>query len=460
MRADLRVAEQRVEARSAEDVLEDNGGEVGCGDQDDRRKGLSPGIADDGDGHRTGQKEDLWQWIAEMPDCCRPLAQTAFAIGRRVRQRLGIEPRHRGKVEDEPGKKREGDKRGQARDQRPPHVGAHRPYAIRAPQAAPAWARFSGVTIDNSSVWTGNAFGLTICSEFELPGLASSSGSAPGPRAVAISLGQEPEEGGDPGERLQEWHYPNGTLGLTIDRDEERGYCFYLHGAGVFELSAAGDRIVCRPTLPDGWGWRRYLIGQVLPFSALLQGLEVFHASGVEVAGSAVMLAGASGLGKSTLALNMHLGGADFLADDSVAVEPDGARQLAHPAISTAKVRRPALGLVGRDDRGALGEILSEDEHEVRFQIHPAPALPLGAVCMLQLGDEEGQLEVSEERAQPWELLGSTFNDLLRDPRRLDAQLDLCAQIAASARFFRVRVGPRPGPDAAAELAARLSERL
>jgi hypothetical protein len=309
-----------------------------------------------------------------------------------------------------------------------------------------------------TTTWAGSAFGLSLRSEFPLPGLEPSENTATGSRSVALARSQDPADPFDGAERLQEWHYPDGTLGLTIDRHEERGYRFYLYGAGVFVLAAAGDRVLLHLDSEHEatWDWKRYLIGQVLPFAALLHGLEVFHASAVEIDGGAVLLAGGSGLGKSTLALNMHLGDSGFLADDSVAIEADE-QLLAYPAIATAKVREGARDLLREDTRGALREVVVADEHESRYRVKTTPGpLPLRAVCMLEPAKKPGTLAASEGKADPWELLGSTFNDVIRDPARLQAQLDLCSRIAETVPFLRAEVGPRPGPEAADALGAHL----
>lgn len=317
------------------------------------------------------------------------------------------------------------------------------------------------MSAEDSLRWSGSAFGLSLRSEFPLPGFTRVDGDPDRDRGVELALSRQPGEPFSGAERLQEWHYPDGTLGLTIDRERERGYRFFLYGAGVFELAADGSRVLLRlePELEDLWDWRRYLIGQVLPFAALLHELEVFHASAVEIDGGAVLLAGGSGLGKSTLALNMHLGGAGFLADDSVAIEPAGDGLLAHPAIATAKVREGARDLLREDSRGVLGEVVVADEHETRYRVRTVPGpLPLAAVCVLEPGEEPGTLTASEGKADPWELLGSTFNDVVRDPARLQGQLDLCGRIAAEVPFLRVRVGTRPGPEAADALAAHIQK--
>ena len=310
--------------------------------------------------------------------------------------------------------------------------------------------------------WVGEAFGLRVRSEVELPGLspAPESPPFPGGRTVSLRRGQVPTPVGD-GERLQEWSHPDGSRAVTIERHPLAGYRIDLDGTGVFGLTRDGSDAVCQPADPSGWQWKRYLIGGILPFSAVLQGLEVFHASAVAFDGRAVALAGGSGLGKSTLALNMHLGGAGFVADDSIAVEEGEEGPIVHPASATAKVRQQALDLLAEDGERRLREVVSEDEHETRFLVEPVRRpLPLAAVCILEPGDEPGGLEVSEGSLQPWELLGSTFNTWIQDPARLRAQLDICGRIAERVPSLRVRVGPRPGPDAAATLADRLRQEL
>jgi hypothetical protein len=311
--------------------------------------------------------------------------------------------------------------------------------------------------------WAGSAFGLSLWSQFELPGLGRATDPPAGQqRLLKMQLGQAeqlPDVGW--GERVQEWRYPQGPIGLAIDRDPERGYRFYVRDAGVFELSSQGSEVLCRPAPDSAWRWRRYLIGQVLPFAALLRGLEVFHASAVELGGAAVGIAGGSGLGKSTLALNMHLAGAGFLSDDVMSVEERGGEVLVHPGIATTKIRERARDLLLADSEARLGAPLSADGHEARYQIEASPvAHPLRILCLLEGSGERETIEPVESEPDPWLLLGSTFNLLVQDQRRLRAQLEVCAEIARRARFLRVAVPSRPGPEAAAKLTRKLKELL
>ena len=301
------------------------------------------------------------------------------------------------------------------------------------------------VPASSDRLWTGEAFGLSITSAFSLPGLDP--GERPGgPRPLAIELAPRLESG--VGERVHEWRDADGVPALVIDADEG-SFRFDVRDTGRFELSADGTRALCAPAPGAGFLWRRYLLGQVIPFAALLQGLEVFHASAVELDGAVVALAAGSGLGKSTLALNLHLGGARFVTDDVLAVELHGDEPLVHPGPGVAKVRRAASELV---DCARLGAPASSDSHESRYLIEPAPGpLPLGTFCALERS-RDGVVHVAEAEAAPLRLIASTFNLVVATPARLDAQLAVCAAIARRARILSVAVPDRPDRRSAEQL--------
>jgi hypothetical protein len=310
-------------------------------------------------------------------------------------------------------------------------VGQGRPSELppwRENETAAPGRSFRIVSVTTDQSWSGRAFGLAIDSEFALPGLRAGASPADAERSLSIGL------------------LPTAALGETgggpvrIDRGPD-GYMFVVAGVGRFELSASGRRVQCRPVPAAGWEWRRYLLGQVLPFAALLQGLEVFHASAVEIDGMAVALSGSSGLGKSALALELHLAGAGFVTDDVLAVEHIDGTVMAHPGIALSKVRRRIAG-------GVL---------EVRRPVVAvAEPLPLAAFCFLHPSDDD-EPSLSERVADARWLLGSTFNLVVDEPARLTGQIDTCAAIAAQARILDVGIPAHVDAAVAAELRAGLS---
>ena len=198
-------------------------------------------------------------------------------------------------------------------------------------------------------------------------------------------------------------------------------------------------------------------IGQVIPFAALLQGLEVFHASAVELDGSVVALAAGTGGGKSTLALNLHLGGAGFVTDDVLAVELRGDEPIVHPGLGAAKIRRAAHALV---DSGRLEPPAMDDAHESRYLVEPVPGpLPLGTFCVLERSSDR-VVRAAAADAAAFHLLASTFNLVVATPARLEAQLAVCAAITRHARVLSVAVPDRPDERSAEQLRDLLTRAL
>jgi hypothetical protein len=305
--------------------------------------------------------------------------------------------------------------------------------------------------------WVGQAFGLSIASSFPLPGLQPGRPRDAG-RRLAIALGHVPAWSG--AERTYEWRDSSGVVVVAIDACPIRGYRFFARDAGAFALEPDGLSGICSPS---GAFWQRYLLGQVMPFAAVLQGLETFHASAVTIGGGAVALVGASGIGKSTIALNLHLAGDGFLTDDVLAVELEGGLPFAHPGMATAKVRCVARGLIPDAGLGRLGTPLSEDAAEMRFAVGRSDApVPLIAFCLLEpaalpAGDQLVQ-EIPDP--EPWPLLASTFNTAVSTPERLNWQLDVCSAIGRTTQVLRVQVPRRPDADFVGTLGAELHERL
>ncbi len=138
------------------------------------------------------------------------------------------------------------------------------------------------------------------------------------------------------------------------------------------------------PGAVEPWRWQRLLTAQALPVAALLQGLELFHASAVQLHGRVLAFAGASGAGKTSLAAQLLLAGATFVADDVLAVEPEGEVVIVHPGPALMNLRRSTPGLLDAHERARLGVEVGRDEGGLRLLVRrKAQSSPLHAIYLL-----------------------------------------------------------------------------
>jgi hypothetical protein len=270
------------------------------------------------------------------------------------------------------------------------------------------------------TVHRGRAFGLDLEADFELPGMDPA--GPPTGRPVRLRLGEPETDAAGRGERIAE------APGAAVDV-VPGGFLARAEGVGRAWIADRGDEIAWAPESPDA---QRFLGGQVLPFAAVLQGLEVFHASAVVAGGRALAVVAGSGVGKTTLALELVRRGLAFLDDDVLVLDGE---LLAYPG--------PALANVG--------------EERVPVARHQEP-VPLGALCFLDRaprGAAAASPTATVERLDPVDpklLLAATFNLALRTPERLTRQLEVCGRIAESAVVLRARCPAGVAPAALAEL--------
>ncbi len=304
---------------------------------------------------------------------------------------------------------------------------------------------------------TATAFGLDIESQTPLALLAGASARRTG-RALGVSVSEGARlRWPASSQRLCDDFQPDGSLVYKIETDPQAGYLISGPEYGKHLLSRDGQLLQCDPEgLPDA-SWQRLLVAQVLPFAALLQGLEVFHASAVVRDGQAVAFLGRSRAGKTSLALELCRRGASFLADDVLAVECRDGRLLAHPGSPLAGVER-----VDGDSEIEMGEdmggqvvAVNARERLVRV-IGAAEPVPLAAMFFLDRRADGLPSPCFEPVADAQALLSATFNFVLATPARLQSLLEVCA-LAARARVERIACGP---DTALAELGAAVELRL
>jgi hypothetical protein len=307
----------------------------------------------------------------------------------------------------------------------------------------------------------GAAFGLRIEGPFPAPGLWTDAATA-ARRRVSLgivppaALAQSwPECGGEPLLRL-----PVGDHGpiLAIDEHPERGYLLRVDGFGDYLIAGDGRRVLLTPGPVECWRWQRLLTAQVLPIAALVQGLELFHASAVQLDGRVLAFAGGSGAGKTTLAARVMLGDATFVSDDVLALERVGDEVIAHPGPALMNLRESTRRFLSAHERKRLGVEIGRDDAGARLLVRrEAQALPLHAIYLLRrTSSRNDRVRVVRLSApSPAELLGAGFGAVIRTRARLVRRLDLCARIARHTAVFALEAPVETGPEVLAEAVLR-----
>jgi hypothetical protein len=299
------------------------------------------------------------------------------------------------------------------------------------------------------TAWRSRAFGLELNGDFEAPGLVPvDSPSADPPTSLRLVATADLEArfpAGHRPTRLLEERFPldAAEVARSIDHVPGLGYRLYARHFGLALVSEDGAEVLCAPPPDEPWSWQRFLVGRVLPWAAVLRGREVLHASAATVDGRALGFVGPTGSGKTSLAVQLVLGGGGFVTDDVLALERSGDEILAHPGAAIVSVRDELPW-------AEIGELLGHSgKTYVAVGREPAP-VPLAALFFIARGSSPA---IEPIRPDAPLLLGSTFNQSIRTPERMRRQLDLCADLAELVPMFRLHVAPGMGP---AELAAEV----
>jgi hypothetical protein len=295
--------------------------------------------------------------------------------------------------------------------------------------------------------WHTRAFGLHVQSPFPVPGAPRCNGERNGPQ-TSITLASAAEldrawRGGDC-EILVDARFPNGRRAITVEHRDDLGFKISMPYYGRHQVSSDGRRI--RSALPktSPHRWQRLLFAQPLPLAALLQGRAVLHASAVAIADQTLMFIAPSGTGKTSLAGHLVSRGATLMADDTLALERDGERVLAHAAAGLINIDPKELATVAPERRPRLGEHRGNVDSAVLCSPVPERALPLRQVYFLERGPQVSRFSL--QRIWPPDvrrLLSARFFSYVRRPTVWQEHLEICAAVAASAEMYAVAVPPQ-----------------
>ena len=193
----------------------------------------------------------------------------------------------------------------------------------------------------------------------------------------------------------------------------------------------------------------------MLPLAATLQGLELLHASAVEVGGRTLAFVAASGTGKTSVAAHLVAGGGALLTDDVLALEPSVDGIAGYPGSPLLSIARGELQTLAPAARRRLGRVVGwSDKVILEIDVPDRPSR-LDALFFLDRSDAAPRLHLERLPPDPFRLLSSAFNVYVGSQQRVVNQLALYARLMQTVPLFGVAV---PGSARAADVASAIRE--
>lgn len=184
-------------------------------------------------------------------------------------------------------------------------------------------------------------YGLRVYSEIALPAPIAQNDLSPYDIEVHWGAGKAISDCVPAGQILARMFLGDGR-GYTLT---DTGTCYALYFHQTCEFWIDHDLRSVRVHLfadvhPDMAGL--FFVGNVIACLLTLAGECVLHASAVEIGNSALAFAGGSGMGKSTLAALFCAGGARFVTDDLLRLQPHGKDFRCFPGTGQIRLRKDA----------------------------------------------------------------------------------------------------------------------
>jgi HPr Serine kinase C-terminal domain len=274
-----------------------------------------------------------------------------------------------------------------------------------------------------SSTYRYYGFGIDFQSAIPIPEMREGSAGHAKPVAIRIASATCPE------------NLPQIDAGVAAGPQD-----FWMDVPGVVRLHvASGVSIAVDPAPGAAIGdIRSYLLGSAMGALLHQRGLLPLHASAVEIDGKAVAFCGASGAGKSSLALHLVKRGHRLISDDICAIDTaSGAAQL-WPGLINLKLWRESLEAAGEQHDGLQPVLPTLDKYKL-----PVPAIAdycdfaLGGIALLAKV-EEGEPHVTAMHGAEGlsTLVSNTFRGQLIGPMaQQQRHFDHCVAIAANTRI-------------------------
>jgi hypothetical protein len=276
----------------------------------------------------------------------------------------------------------------------------------------------------NNTLFHYHAFGLNICSELEIPPLFSTKNIAKAD--VTVRRGDVAESGlENPKKSTPFFQCAKESVWLNVPQIAR----FLITDGSTITVDAIAE---------DEQSIRLFLLGSCLGAIMHQRGLLVLHGNAIRFGDHCVVFAGASGMGKSTLAAAFHKRGHEILTDDVCAINADGRVSPGYPQLKLWS------------DTLARLEIEKADLNKIRLQVEKfaypikksfgQEPLPVKAVYILNSNNRD-EFEFEEikgmKKFQP--LKNQTYRKGYLDGMELNAgHLQLCGNIAGKVHLARI----------------------
>lgn len=227
------------------------------------------------------------------------------------------------------------------------------------------------------------AYGLELLSAFRLPGMTSTEDPELPGLALELLTDAELDAVWSGSERAPVWR---GRLGdgseLTIERGVSGDLLFANDERARFHLDQSRRSLRCAPRVL-GLDWQRTLLTKVLSSISVMRGYEALHASAVDSPWGAVAIACPSGMGKTTLALELIGRGWPLLSDDVLALADTPEGVLAYPGTPHMNVAMSASADPRISEVGATLGILAGELWVAAKEMTPS-ARRVRVICLLE----------------------------------------------------------------------------
>lgn len=259
----------------------------------------------------------------------------------------------------------------------------------------------------------------------------------------------------------------------VVAREEIASWTYCRFADGAARLTWGDHFDVALTTDGREVRWRRlvdmpdevvagYLLGQALSFSLLARGIEPLHAAAVATPHGVFALTGESGRGKSTLAAAALARGWRLITDDMLVVGFETDDVWVEPSVPRLKLTPSSMPLFGTRPALTENRFTGKRIFALKGEEWASRAEPLRAIYVLPNPSEPGQTETRDSarhdatdhsalaqtlgvridpipaREAVLSLIGATFNNWVRDPARLQAQLDFAARLRVSVPVCRL----------------------